>query len=131
MQSSKKIKIGQIEETEWVDISATSTIVGFSAFTTKVIRYKLIDSNLIQVKGHLSGTSNSALLNFTIPFTSANNVSNLGTAGVVNNTIQQLATAFSTCNPNTNVVNVFRDYNGASFTTSGTKTGQFSILIEI
>jgi hypothetical protein len=116
----------------WTDYSNISTIVGFSSFTAKVIRYLQINPKLIMVKGNLSGTSNSGLLNFTIPFTSANNnTNNIASAGVVNSGSGQAAPGFATCNPNSNIVNIFRDYNGLAFTASGTKTGQFTILIEI
>ena len=141
MQSSKKIKIGQLgvqealnlkaDKTNWVDISLTSTIVGFANFTTRVIRYKQISDNVIWVKGDLSGVSNSGVLNFTIPFTSANNVQNFGIAGIINNSIGQPVAGFAVCNPNTNIVNIFRDYNGQLFAASNNKSGRFSILIEI
>ena len=121
----------KVDKTSWVDYSATSTIVGFASFTTKQIYYKRIDTNLIQVKGHLSGTSNGPLLNFTIPFTSANNIQNIGISGIINNNGVQAGPGFSVCSPNSNVVNVFRDYNGLAFAGVGTKTGIFSILIEI
>ena len=121
----------KVDKTSWIDISATSTIVGFSSYTLKTILYKKIDTNLIQVKGQLSGTSNGPLLNFTIPFTSVNNIQNLGIAGIVNNGGTQANFGIATCNANSNVVNIFRDINGISFAGSGTKTGTFSILIEI
>ena len=121
----------KVDKTSWIDYSATSTIVGFSSFTTKVIRYKQISDNVIWVKGVLSGVSNSTVLNFTIPFTSANNVKNVGVSGVVNNGTTQAGPGFATCNQNTNIVNIFRDFNGTAFTTSGTKTGEFSIYIEV
>jgi len=122
----------KVDKTSWIDISATSTIVGFSDFTTKQIWYKRIDTNLILVKANLAGTSNSGLLTFTIPFVSANNVTNnISSAYVVNNGIYTLPIAVATCNPNTSVVNVFRDGVGTPFSISGTKLAQTTILIEI
>jgi hypothetical protein len=142
MQSSKKIKIGQlgvqdalnskVDKTNWVDISLTSTIVGFASFTTRVIWYKRIDTNLILLKINLSGVSNSGLLNLTIPFTSVNNsTNNITSAGVVNTGVAQAGPGFAVCNPNTNIVNIFRDFNAVNFSTSGIKTGQTTMLIEI
>jgi hypothetical protein len=121
----------KVDKTNWVDISLTSTIVGFSSFTTRVIRYKQISDNVIWVKGELSGVSNSGLLNFTIPFTSANNVQNAGIAGVVNNNLTQTVYGVITSNANSNIVVIFRDFNGQGFTNSNNKSGRFSILIEI
>jgi hypothetical protein len=141
MQSSKKIKIGQlgvqealnlkVDKTNWVDISLTSTIVGFASFTTRVIRYKQISDNVIWVKGELSGVSNSGLLNFTIPFTSANNIQNIGIAAIVNNNLTQLPYGVISGIPNSNIVSVVRDVNGLAFTNTNNKSGRFSILIEV
>lgn len=50
----------------WVDYSATSTIVGWSSFTTKIIRYRIIGKQMF-VSFFLSGTSNSISLTFTLP----------------------------------------------------------------
>ena len=121
----------KVDKTSWVDYSETSTIVGFSSFTTKQIYCKKISDNVIWVKGSISGTSNSSLFNFTIPFTSANNLTNAGIAGITNGGANQGAVALSSCTSNSNVVNIYRDNAGTAFTTSGVKIGTFSILIEI
>jgi hypothetical protein len=141
MQSSKKINIGQlgvqdaldlkVDKTNWVDISLTSTINGFASFTTRVIRYKQISDNVIWVKGELSGVSNSGLLNFTIPFTNANNIQNIGIAAIVNNNLTQTAYGVIASTPNSNIVSVVRDVNGLAFTNTNNKSGRFSILIEV
>ncbi len=122
----------KVDKTNWIDISLTSTIVGFSSFTTRIIRYKQISDNVIWVKGRLTGTSNSPLLNFDIPFTSANNAQNIGNATCKNNGSDLTSTIVCANNQNTNIVNIYRDNTGTTlFTTSGVKEGIFSILIEI
>lgn len=50
----------------WVDYSATSTIVGWSSFTTKIIKYRVIDKQLFCLF-YLEGTSNSVNTTFTLP----------------------------------------------------------------
>lgn len=121
----------KVDKTSWIDISATSTIVGFASFTAKQIYYKKISDNVIWVKGRLTGTSNSGLLNFTIPFTSANTSINVGNAVGKNNGQDLTSAVLSGNQPNTNVVNIYRDNAGTAFLNSGVKDGVFSILIEI
>ena len=117
--------------TDWIDISNTSTIVGFSSFTTKIIYYKVLDSKTLIVKVNLQGTSNATTLTFTIPFTSANTVQNLMAAAVVNNGITSVIPSFIGCQPNTNLVNIARDANGTAFTSSGIKVGTGFLIIEL
>ena len=53
--------------TPWIDFSQQSTIVGWSIFTTRQIRYKVV-GNIVYVYLYLSGTSNSTQTTFTLPF---------------------------------------------------------------
>ena len=53
--------------TPWIDFSEQSTIVGWSSFTTKRIRYKVV-GNIVYVTIELSGTSNSTSTTFTLPY---------------------------------------------------------------
>ena len=55
----------------WVDYSTTSTIVGWTTFTQKTIRY-LVVGKILTVQYYIAGTSNSATTSFTIPQTSTN-----------------------------------------------------------
>jgi hypothetical protein len=52
--------------TPWIDFSEQSTIVGWSVYTAKVIRYKVI-GNIVYVYFNISGTSNSTSTTFTLP----------------------------------------------------------------
>jgi hypothetical protein len=57
----------------YTDYSATSTIVGWSSFSTKKLYYKKV-GKLVWVFFYLDGTSDSTALTFTLPFTSSNDV---------------------------------------------------------
>jgi hypothetical protein len=51
---------------DWVDYSATSTIVGWSSFTAKIIKYRIVGKQMFVIF-RLEGTSNSTSTNFTVP----------------------------------------------------------------
>ena len=53
--------------TPWIDFSEQSTIVGWSSYTRKIIKYKVV-GNIVYVYMNISGTSNSTSLNFSLPF---------------------------------------------------------------
>lgn len=115
----------------WIDYSATSTIVGWSSFTTKEIYYRIIGKQIF-VHFFLSGTSNTTTATFTLP---NNNVStfaiyNLSVLitdnGASSNTPGRASTAISS-----NITTILRDRNATLFTASGIKTcvGQFFYAI--
>lgn len=56
----------------WVDYSATSTIVGFSAFVTKQVKYQQ-GYKIMHGQVFLDGTSNSTAISFTMPVANAGN----------------------------------------------------------
>jgi len=51
----------------WTDYSNTSTVTGWSSFTTKQIYYKAI-GKLVFVEFNIDGTSNANSAQFTLPF---------------------------------------------------------------
>jgi len=55
---------------DWVDYSGTSTVTGWSSFTTKIILYRQ-SYKTIQVIFYLGGTSNSTATTFTLPTASS------------------------------------------------------------
>lgn len=120
-------EINLLEPTGWIDYSATSNIVGWSSFTTKIIKYRVIGKQVF-VQYQLQGTSNSATTTFTLPNTSINievNQNNLTVDnGVVSLGFLQIAN-------NANVVSFSKwtaiNSNTSTFTVSGTKMvkGQF------
>src|SRR5205814_10418940 len=64
---------GDIYTVAWMDYSATSTIVVWTSFTSKLIFYKKIGKDVF-VQFELTGTSNATTSTFTLPFTMANSV---------------------------------------------------------
>lgn len=63
--------LGTLYTENWQDYSSTSTIVGFSSYSTKELNYKKI-GNLVWVRFLLNGTSNSTSLTFTLPHAAQN-----------------------------------------------------------
>jgi hypothetical protein len=63
-------EINLLDPTDWVDYSNISTIVGWSSFTAKKIRYRIIGKQVF-VEVQLSGTSNSTATSFTLPFSNS------------------------------------------------------------
>jgi hypothetical protein len=117
--------------TPWIDFSEQSTIVGWSSFTAKQIRYKQIGS-LVYVSYIIIGTSNSTSATFTLPFVVNRNVSSLNAYGygaVVGDNSNFVVGGFGTISGN--VFTQFRytslTNSTSTFTASGTKqiTGQF------
>jgi hypothetical protein len=47
--------------TDWVDYSATSTVDGWTAFTEKIIAYKMLDAHTMNVFVRIAGTGNSSV----------------------------------------------------------------------
>ena len=110
------------------DYASTSTIVGFSSFTTKIIQvinmgaYDLINYDI-------GGTSNTTTLNFTIPnalSASAPAVSSImhSLSGATNGSgIAQLAVGATT-------VNCYLNVSAGTWTASGTKRVRGTIIVQ-
>jgi hypothetical protein len=120
----------KLDNNAWVDYSATSTIVGWSSFTAKILKYKIV-GNMMFVNYGIYGTSNSATTSFTLP----------------NNAVEQAQNGNRTQNngvwyhgnasvlPASNVVN-FNWWNAfnsttSTFTASGTKIIYGQLYFEI
>jgi hypothetical protein len=125
-------EINLLDPTDWTDYSATSTIVGWSSYTTKLIYYRIIGKQVF-VNFQLAGTSNSTSVTFTLPnnnnatFTS-NSLNTLITDnGTNSNTSGRLNTTASS-----NVITLAKDRTGTVFTSTGTKSvsGQFFYFID-
>lgn len=65
---SIETQVGGSYFAHWTDYSTTSTIVGWSVFTTKVIFYTRLGSRIF-VQYRLVGTSDSVDTSFTVPYT--------------------------------------------------------------
>ena len=115
----------------WVDISNTSTIVGWSSFTTKVLKYRRIGKSLY-VKYSIAGTSNSTTTSFTVPYTSVT-VGAGCTHYIVNNGTPSIG--YPTFGINSNVIEFVRFSSLSDITNSwtawGTKQISGFVIIEI
>lgn len=120
-------EVNLLDPTDWIDYSATSTIVGWSVLNVKIIRYRVIGKQLFfQVL--LSGTSNSASVTFTLP-NSATNISSTGCIKVINNGTP--AFGLFEISSGSSTVNCYTSVLAAGWTASGTKQIYFQGFIEI
>jgi hypothetical protein len=89
--------------TDWVDYSATSTIAGFTTYTTKKIQYRLAGPKTLIVQYQIEGSGTNTTHSFTIPY----NASTWGTQyfmchALNNNTTQSVGVV--TISASSNVV---------------------------
>lgn len=111
----------------WTDYSSTSTVVGWSSTTTKIIKYIQIGSNLLLVEVSITGTSNSTSTTITIPSNAVNDTNQWNR--VTNNGTN--AAGRATITGGSNVVTFYTTFSSGTWTASGTKTiyGQFFVEI--
>lgn len=109
----------------WTDYSASSTIVGWASYTTKLIYYKDIGKTRFMYV-NIDGTSNSTSTSFTLPSVCSNTINYGGQMrtddnGNINMGHFVLASGAST-------VNCYYGVAAAAWTASGTKRllGQFT-----
>lgn len=123
-------EINLLDPTDWVDYSATSTIVGWSSFTSKVIRYRIIGKQLFCCY-YLAGTSNSTASSFTLP----NNCVNISEVNTFhryfNNGAAGTTLPTSIITSASNVVNLYTTFGGGGWTAAGTKIIIGEIFYEI
>jgi hypothetical protein len=106
----------------WNNYSATSTVVGWTTFTDKIIRY-LVVGRMVIVEYFISGTSNSTTTSFTVANTSANVT---GMIYANNNQTQNNATSYmgyANLPTSSNVVTFGYYPTGSSITATWTATG--------
>jgi len=120
--------INILDPVDWTDYSSTSTVVGWSSTTTKIIRYRIIGKQIF-VQYIISGTSNSISTTFTIP-NNCVNISAAFTTYAFNNGVNQGIT-HATASAASNVITFYSSGTGAAWTASGTKTIRGNIFIEI
>lgn len=121
-------RVGYLERLEKadgkaVDYSSLATIVGWSSFTTKILKYTKI-GKLVFVQYRLIGTSDNTATSFTVPFTTGvityaptifmDNGGGLSFGSILINT-------------SNNIVNCYTGPAGTGWTASGEKRvqGQF------
>ena len=121
-------EINHLDPTDWVDYSATSTVVGWSVLTTKKIRYRVIGKQVF-VLFDFTGTSNSNSTTFTLPYTSNTNSSSaLNFYWSVNNGASTTGQVVLSANSNTCIL--YTNFN-ATWTSSGTKSATGQLFYEI
>ena len=117
------------DKTNWTDISASSTITGWSSYTVKKI-FELVENNKVTIFFYLSGTSNSATTNFTVTNNANSNLDNFYAPSlVVNNGTASSNAGRATINASTNEVYFVTTWvNSATFTATGTKSVRGTII---
>ena len=115
--------------TPWIDFSEQSTIVGWSSYTTKVIRYKQV-GNTIFVHFAVQGTSNSTSTTFTLPYFPKSGISVVtNISGAVNNATNNIA--WTTLTSGSNVVTFLLGTGATAWTNTGIKGIQGQFFYEI
>lgn len=124
MQSSKKIKSGQLDISQAVvtDTSNTSTIVGWSSFTFKIIKEYDFGNGFVLVDYFIQGASNSATTSFTLINNNTAFQRKETTVGVGNNGVVSNTNGVYLINSNSNVVSFFINNTENTFTGSNQKT---------
>lgn len=114
----------------WVDYSATSTIVGWSSFTSgwKTIKYRIVGKQMF-VLFALDGISNSTTTTFTLPFNSVNVIRIIGSCYCVNNGVT--VGGYYANVKDTSTIQGFTGLAASAWTSSGTKTFIGQLFYEI
>ena len=109
----------------WTDYSGTSTIVGWSSYSVKIIRYSKDVKQRVFVEFYITGTSDSTSTTFTLPYSNTTNPPLLVVLGIKDN--GTFAVGRMTLDANSSTVTVYPTISGGSWTNSGTKEiyGQF------
>jgi hypothetical protein len=117
---------GDLYSVPWTDYSGTSTIVGWSSFTTKKIYYKKI-GKLVFVDYNLDGTSDNTALTFTLPYATSTLLPDPTSIIVwaMNNGVAN--TGYVRIPANSSTVTFYRDVLGNTWTAANRKyvLGQF------
>ena len=103
----------------WTDYSSTSTVTGWTSFTTKYIAYKKVGKSVF-VQFFLDGTSNATTVSFTLPYSNGAGAAVQVIARVRDN--GTWAAGLATLAATASTVNGFTTPAGAAWTNSGTKS---------
>lgn len=110
-----------IYKTALTDYSGSSSITGWSSFTTKTMQYKQIGKTTY-FYFDLRGTSDSTSISFTLPSTISSAITlTVQACGALDNGISPTAPASMSAAGGTNSVTVYKDNAGTAWTGSGTK----------
>ena len=120
---------GEIANTVWTDYSSTSTVTGWSSYTTKTIKYKRV-GNLVFVQFYIDGTSSSTISSFTVPYSIASGFTDFYTGGGLarDNGVFLTSPCGIRIANGVSTISIYRDPSSqTAWVSSGTKTalGQF------
>ena len=73
------VNTGDLKNVAWTDYASSSTVVGWSSFTTKEIYYKKV-GKLVFVIFRIEGASDSTAASFTLPYTHVGSPAQVRTA---------------------------------------------------
>jgi hypothetical protein len=121
--------LGDIYSEAWTDYGLTSTITGWSAFTSQNIWYKVV-GNIVFVSFRIGGTSSTTTARFTLPYSANANWPSSGASSAVYGTDN--GTPLTTpgrlqISGSGNTAFIFSDFASGVWTNSGTKliVGEF------
>jgi hypothetical protein len=105
---------------DFTDYSSTSTVTGWSSFTTKEIFYKRI-GKLVIAWFRIIGTSDATTASFTLPFTNNSSVPVNNCTFVSDNGTPQTTGGRVSLSTGSSTVNFFTNMASQAWTNSGTK----------
>lgn len=126
VSSSNLIVSSDIYTRTWSNYGATSTIVGWSAYTSQSIYTKKIGKTVF-VSWNLAGTSNSTAITFTLPDTAVAQAFMGACGATTDNTTAKTTAARYVLTGGTATVALYSDMDSGTWTNSGTKAsiGEF------
>lgn len=93
---------------DWIDYSNTSTIIGWTSFTTKIITYTII-GKMLKISYSINGTSNTTTISFTLPYTNLITSRDRG-CYAVNNGVAITTGGVAFVNTNSSTVTIYTDW---------------------
>jgi len=121
-------EINLLDPTGWIDYSATSTIVGWSSFTSKVLKYRIVGKQVFFIF-QIDGISNSTTTTFTLPISAITYVANL--INSTDNGSSAIGVAVVNASNTASFSKFIAINSGGTFTASGTKNIRGQFFIEI
>lgn len=126
--SADSIKDGgaALADGTWTDYTATSTVVGWSSFTTKYIYYKKVGTS-VYVMYDLVGTSNSTSTTFTLPYAAVSLPGTVLWGGYIQDNGGSDAITPGVLTGGTSTATIYKTAAFGAFTATGAKSaiGQF------
>ena len=108
------------ESIPWTDYRLTSTMVGWSAFTTQSLWY-MLDGGKLYSMVYLAGTSNSVNTSFTLPRAVSANWQPIENVILIADNGVWSYNGLLRITPGSATISVFTGVGGAAWTASGTK----------